>query len=186
MHDLLAAKTKGVLSAPGDITKATGTPNEYDVSGTYQIDSDGAGNFTVTFTDANSVVYPSRNVTVAPGASSTELIPGMTIETSVSPTSASSTISVSHRQGIIEHVDSYLKGLLGSSGIFAAREGQVSSQLSAIDDQIARQEDRIADRETSLQRRFSALEVSLARLQSQSSALTSSLSALQFSGSNRN
>ena len=185
IHELLAAKTKGVLSGPGDITGATGTPNEHTVSGSYQIDSDGAGNYTVTFTDANSVVHPPRNLTVPPGQSSTELIPGMTLETSDSPTGASSTVAVTYRQGIIEHVDSYLKGLLGSDGIFAARQDQVSSQLSAIDDQIARQEDRIADRELALQRRFSALEVSLARLQSQSSALTSSLSALQFNSLNQ-
>ncbi|MEZ4523599.1 MAG: flagellar filament capping protein FliD [Thermomicrobiales bacterium] len=155
------------------------------MSGIYQIDSDGAGNYTVTFTDENSAVYPSRQVTVAPGASSDELIPGMTLETSDIPTGTSSTVAVNYRQGIIEHVDSYLKGLLGSDGIFAAREDQVSSRLSAIDDQIARQEDRIADRETALQRQFSALEVTLARLQSQSSQLTASLSSSQLN-SNRN
>ena len=186
IHDLFAAKTRGVLSAPGDVTAANGTPNEHAVSGTYQIDSDGAGNFTVTFTDENSVVHPPRNVTVTPGQSSDELIPGMTIETSESPTGASSTVAVTHRQGIIEQVDGYLKGLLGSNGIFAARQDQVGSQLAAIDDQITRQEDRIASREESLLRQFSALEVTLSRLQSQSSQLTSSLSALMFSGQGQN
>lgn len=178
VHDLLAAKTRGVLSAPGDITAATGTPTEHAVSGSYQIDSDGAGNYTVTFTDENSVVYPPRNVTVTPGESSTELIPGMTLDTSESPLGTSSTIAINHRQGIIEQVDGYLKGLLGSDGIFAARQDQVGSQVAAIDEQIARQEERIADREVALQRRFSALEVTLARLQSQSTALTSSLAGL--------
>lgn len=186
IHDLFAAKTRGVLSAPGDVTGASGTPNEHTVSGTYQIDSDGAGNFIVTFTDVNSVVYPPRNVTVTPGQSSKDLIPGMTIETSAAPTGASSTVAVTHRQGIVEHVDSYLKGLLGSNGIFAARQDQVSSRLSAIDDQIARQEVRIANREEALLRQFSTLEVTLSRLQSQSSQLTSSLSALMFSGQRRN
>jgi flagellar hook-associated protein 2 len=186
VHDLFAAKPRGVLSSVGDVTAASGTPNEYAVSGTYQIDSDGAGNFTVTFTDVNSVVYPPRQVTVTPGTSSSELVPGMTIETSAAPTGTSSTVTVTHREGIVERVDSYLKGLLGSSGVFASRQSQVDGQIKAIDDQILRQEERIASREEALQRQFSALEVTLSRLQSQSSALSSTLLSLQNSANSNN
>ena len=178
IHDLFAAKARGVLSAPGDVTAASGTPNEFTRSGIYQIESDGAGNYTVTFTDENGVVHEPRQVTVPPGKSSTELIPGMTLTTSDVPSGATSTVVVTHREGIVERIDSYLKGLLGSGGIFNARQDQVNAQLKAIDDQIARQEDRIADREVTLQRRYAALEVTLARLQSQSSQLTASLSSL--------
>jgi flagellar hook-associated protein 2 len=186
VHDLFAAKPRGVLSSVGDVTAASGTPNEYAVSGTYQIDSDVAGNFTVTFTDVNSVVYPPRQVTVTPGTSSSELVPGMTIETSAAPTGTSSTVTVTHREGIVERVDSYLKGLLGSNGVFASRQSQVDGQIKAIDDQILRQEERIASREEALQRQFSALEVTLSRLQSQSSALSSTLLSLQNSANSNN
>lgn len=185
IHDLFAAKSRGVLSAPGDVIAATGTPTEFTQSGIYQIESDGAGHYTVTFTDENGVVHEPRVVTVPPGKSSIELIPGMTLKTSDAPTGATSTVVVNHREGIVERIDNYLKGLLGSDGIFNARQDQVSRQLKAIDDQIARQEDRIAAREAMLQQRFAALEVALARFQSQSSQLTASLSSL-LASSNRN
>jgi flagellar hook-associated protein 2 len=110
----------------------------------------------------------------------------MTIETSAAPTGTSSTVTVTHREGIVERVDSYLKGLLGSNGVFASRQSQVDGQIKAIDDQILRQEERIASREEALQRQFSALEVTLSRLQSQSSALSSTLLSLQNSANSNN
>src|SRR5690606_41954030 len=70
--------------------------------GTYQIESDGAGNYTVTFTDENGVVHEPRQVTVPPGKSSTELIPGMTLTTSDVPSGATSTVVVTHREGIVD------------------------------------------------------------------------------------
>lgn len=175
---LFGATSSASLSAAGDIAGVVGTPTGLPGSGRYDIVSDGAGNLTATFYDADGAIVSTTTGTIEAGGINNTLIPGLTIRAAETLTGLDSSIVVTHRQGIIAALNDLTKQALGSEGLFKIRETGADAQIKELDNRMQRLMDRLDDKEARLYKQFAAMEAMLARMQSQSAALSTQLAAL--------
>ncbi|MBX6342055.1 MAG: flagellar filament capping protein FliD, partial [Thermomicrobiaceae bacterium] len=184
VFDLLGAGSSATLTTPGDIASIFGAPSNPPDSGRYEISSDGAGNFTVTFIDQSSVTRWTKTGTIQAGQSDVTLIPGLTLTAASSFTGATTTITVTRRDGVLAAFDRYLKGTLDSAdGLFKIQDQSADDQIKRLDDDISRMQDRLDQRQATLEAQFTAMETFLAQLQAQTGGALAQLASMSAGAS---
>lgn len=171
VFELFGATSRATLSTPGDIANAYGSPTGITSSGRYVITSDGAGHFTAQFYDASNTLRSTRTETLAPGATSSTLIPGMIVTAASSFTGTQSQITVNYQSGVFSSLAQYLQSTVGPSGMIATRGDSYQQQLRDINDQILVYQDRLNQRREQLIQQFAQLEALLAEMMQQSAQL---------------
>ncbi len=166
VFELFSATSRATLTTPGDVVSVVGTPRP-PASGCYVILSDGTGTFTAEFRDTSDQVLWSNSGTIAPGGTTSTLIPGLTVTAAGTLSGATSEIVVTHREGVLTQLGRYLEGILGWGGVVRGRGDAFEQQLRTIDRQIDRFQQRLDDRKAQLVRQFATLERLLAELQTQ-------------------
>ncbi len=184
VFDLLGAGSSATLTTPGDIASIFGAPSNPPDSGRYEISSDGAGNFTVTFIDQSNVTRWTKTGTIQAGQSDVTLIPGLTLTAASSFTGATTTITVTRRDGVLAAFDRYLKGTLDSAdGLFKLQDQSADDQIKRLDDDISRMQDRLDQRQATLEAQFTAMETFLAQLQAQTGGALAQLASMSAGAS---
>jgi len=165
------------VAQPGTwIQSATGTPSNQTQAGSYQLSYNGVNTVTATFTPTNGVAQPSVTESLAPGASTSTLIPGMTITAQSSPPSGGSTDTIQFnvtQEGVLQNLNSYVSQALGAGGIFNSEKTTNQTAVQNLNDQITQMNQNLDTYRQTLQSEFTAMEASLASLQSQSANLIS-------------
>jgi flagellar hook-associated protein 2 len=184
VYQLFGAQSSAVMGTPGDVTAVTGVPKDAKASGSYEIESDGAGAATVRFKDINGVTQSTTTGTLSGGAINTDLIPGLSLTTASLLSGGTTTINVSFRQGVMASLDRYLSDALGDDGFLKTKATNADNETKQVDDSITRLEDRIESKERRLIAQFARLETALAKMQAQSTSIASQLAGLSNSSSN--
>lgn len=178
VYQLFAGVPSATLSTAGDVASVSGTPTNLPSSGRYDITSDGAGNLTATFYDANGVAQSTVSGTITPGGTNTTLIPGVTLRAAATLTGASSSVAVSNQHGVMAQFNDFVTQVLGPDGVFKIRDTGADDEIKRLDDQMQQLQDRLQETRDRLVQQFTAMEQALATMQAQSAALTSQLAGL--------
>lgn len=189
VYNLLAGLT-GTTTVSSDasnpwIASTTGSPLGQVTSGSYAISYDPNGNtLSSVFTPANGAAKAAVTGTISAGGINGALIPGLSITARNPLPGAAGTDTITYSVntvGVMQTLNSYLSGALGTNGLFATESNDAQSELRDISDQIKDQNDILAQKQATLQAQFTAMEVALSQLQSQSSSLAGSLGSLSSS-----
>jgi len=160
---------------PGGTGSITGISGTYGgtKAGRYQVIDDGAGTLIATFYPADGSAPTETRATVAPGGSTSTLIPGLTITVGNPLQSGEHTILVQPAAaGPIQQLKAFLEGQARAGGSLQAREDAYQRIADDIEKRKATVQERI-DREIErLRQKFIAMDQALARSQRIFDALT--------------
>jgi flagellar hook-associated protein 2 len=170
-----AGGTGSIASISGNYTGAK--------TGRYAIVDDGVGNLTATFTPTDGSAETTTTATVLAGGTTTDLIPGVTVQIAGTLVAGNNTIRVNpSKASPLELLKEYVEGQAGSGEVLSARQDAFDAIAKDIRERMTIAEERIETEMDNLRRKFLAMELAQARAQSLFSVLdglTAQLAALR-------
>jgi flagellar capping protein FliD len=128
------------------------------------------------FTPDGSSPLAATTGLIAPNASNSSLIPGLTITAAALPGSGTATDTIRFGQsGILGALNDFITRQLGTGGVFDTEHTAATQQLKSLSSQITTTNSQLAQRQQTLQQQFTAMETALAQLNAQSGSLLAAL-----------
>lgn len=160
---------------PGGTGSITGISGNYAgaKAGRYHIVDDGAGTLIATFYPADGSAPTETRATIAPGGSTTTLIPGLTVTVADPLQSGEHSILVQPTSaGPIRQLRAFLEGQARTGGSVQAREEAYQRIAEDVERRAQAVQERVEREIERLRRKFIAMDQALARSQQLFDALT--------------
>lgn len=172
---LFSTWTLEATLVPGGTGSVTAIGGSYagTMAGRYHIIDDGAGTLVATFYPTDGSAPTETRATVAPGGSTTTLIPGLTVTVGNPLQSGEHTIYVQPTSaGPIRQLRAFLEGQARTGGSLQARETAYQRIAEDIERRAEAVEERVEREIERLRRKFIAMDQALARSQQLFDTLT--------------
>lgn len=156
--------TGSIASISGNYTGAK--------TGRYAIVDDGIGTLTATFTPTDGSAETTTTATVFSGATTADLIPGVTVQIAGALVAGNHVIRVTpSKASPLELLKEYVEAQAGAGDVLGARQNAFDDIAKDIRERMTIAEERIATEMENLRRKFLQMELAQARAQSLASIL---------------